>query len=406
MAAAPRSHQVKDPLQFPIVLTAGFRIYFLAAGVFSVLAMLAWTIWLGVHAAGGAFVSEPFRMAPHLWHAHEMVYGYTVAVMAGFFLTAVPNWTGTREAAAAFVTFTALVWLLGRLVIWFSAALDPLFVALVDLAFIPLIASNILGKLTRKSQARNMVFLVLLCALFAGNLLMHLDWMGFMEEGALAGARLGVFTSAAMIAIIGGRVVPAFTRNVLLREGLESALPVSRIWLDRIGIFAALSAAAACLPFIPEMALGVVCFAAGAINLTRLLGWKGWMTIKKPILWILHASYLLLCAGYLMLGASFVFDVFGLASSLHLLATGAIGGMTLAMMTRASLGHSGRPLKASHATTVAYLAIIAASLVRSFGVLQWDYFTVMLVSGALWILGLGLFVGVYAPILILPRVSK
>ncbi|NNC27442.1 NnrS family protein, partial [Salinisphaera sp. USBA-960] len=141
------------------------------------------------------------------------------AVIAGFFVTAVPNWTGTKEAGSLFVIASGTVWLAGRVAIWFSNSIDPVIVAAVDLAFVPVLSTAVLGRLARKSQARNMVFLALLTALLTGNLMMHLEWIGWTDDTAQAGVRMGIFTSTAMIAIIGGRVVPAFTRNALLRAG-------------------------------------------------------------------------------------------------------------------------------------------------------------------------------------------
>ncbi|MEP5809260.1 MAG: NnrS family protein [Roseibium sp.] len=368
--------------------------------------MVMWSIWLGVHAGGGAFVAIPMSMAPHLWHAHEMMFGYTIAVMAGFFVTAVPNWTGTTEAGAKFVILSGSVWMLGRLAVWFSGLLDPLLVAVIDLSFIPILSTAIIGRLAQKSQVRNMVFLALLTALFAGNLLMHLDWIGWADGTAEIGVRLGILTSAPMIVIIGGRVVPAFTRNALNRENYKGGLPRSFVWLDRASILLALLTAVASLPFVPDQVFGSICLAAGTTNLARLFFWKGLATLGNPIVWILHAAFLLLCAGYLGYGIAVLFDSISPVAALHLIAAGAIGSMTLAMMTRASLGHSGRSLHVSGTIVAAYLSVITAALIRALGTLYWDYFPVMLVSGGFWTLGFGLFVLVYAPILSQPRVSR
>ncbi|WP_428643960.1 NnrS family protein [Roseibium sp.] len=401
-----QSQRPETPGRIETLFSAGFRFYFLAAGVFSVFAMLVWTLWLGLLATGETVAPLPMAMMPQLWHAHEMVYGYTAAVMAGFFVTAVPNWTGTKEAGRNFVTISGLVWLAGRLAVWFSAVIDPIIVAVIDLAFVPVLSTAILGRLAQKSQTRNMVFMALLTALFAGNLLMHLDWIGWTEGTAEAGVRIGIFTAAAMIAVIGGRVVPAFTRNALLREGNEEALPVSRPWLDKAGILLPVAAILGNLPFVPEAIFGWLCLAAGGVTLARLAGWQGWRTLNSPIVWILHAAFLLLGAGYLAYGAALVSGAFDAIAALHLLAAGAIGSMTLAMMTRASLGHAGKPLKVSPPIALAYVCVIAAALVRAFGLLIFDYFEVMIVSGGLWILAFGLFTRIYFPILTTPRASK
>jgi uncharacterized protein involved in response to NO len=406
MMATHRFGALGTPNRIPTVLTAGFRFFFLSAGIFSVFAMLAWTVWLGVHAAGGTFVSTPMSMAPHLWHAHEMVYGYTAAVIAGFFVTAVPNWTGTKEAGSLFVIVSGTVWLAGRFAIWFSNGIDPVIVAAVDLAFVPVLSTAVLGRLARKSQARNMVFLALLTALLTGNLMMHLEWIGWTDDTAQAGVRMGIFTSTAMIAIIGGRVVPAFTRNALLRSGYQGSLPVSHVWLDRCSILLVLLAALTFLPFVPEALTGGLCLAAGVVTLLRLAGWQGWAARKEPILWILHAAYLLLGTGYLVYGVSVLTGEYSETAALHLLAAGAIGSMTLAMMTRASLGHAGLPLRVSRPIVLAYVLLIAAALVRSFGLTALGYFETMLLSGSLWVLAFGLYVWVYFPILTTPRTPK
>ncbi len=403
MAATHKSQDTTGQIRFPAVLSAGFRFYFLCAGLFSVFAMMAWTIWLAVHAAGGAFVSEPMAMALHLWHAHEMVYGYTVAVMAGFFITAVPNWTGTREAGAIFVTASGLVWLLGRFAIWFSSALDPVVVAVLDLAFIPVLSTAILGRLAQKAQLRNAIFLFLLSALFIGNLLMHTDWIGWTGGTAEAGVRVGIFASAAMIAIVGGRVVPAFTRNALNRLPHPGPLPQTSAWSERLGILLPVLVVLASLPFVPPILFGCLCLAAGAVNFIRLIGWKGWLVRRSPILWILHVAFFLLAAGYLVYGSNLIFEYLSEAAALHLIAAGAVGSMTLAMMTRAALGHSGRPLNVSGSITVAYVTVIAAALVRTFGTATLGYFQTMLLSGGLWTAAFLIFVWVYFPLLTMPR---
>ncbi|QDG79345.1 NnrS family protein [Labrenzia sp. PHM005] len=406
MVEAAMSKDGKSQIQFPVVFTAGFRFFFLFAGLYAVFAMVAWVFWLGVHAAGGAFLALPINTAPHLWHAHEMMFGYTVAVMAGFFVTAVPNWTGSNEAGPAFVMIAGLVWLSGRIAVGMSSVLDPLLVAAIDLAFVPVLSIAIFGRLAQLSQLRNVIFLFLLAALFIGNLFMHLEWLGWAGGNTEAGVRLGIFASAAMIAIIGGRVVPAFTRNALNRAGHTGKLPASHKWLDRVGILSALLAVLACLPFVPEQVLGLICLVAGGVNLARLFGWVGLKTLNNPILWVLHVAYLLLGAGYIVYGSSILFAVLPETAALHLLAVGAVGCMTMAMMTRASLGHSGRPLIAPAPISIAYVLIIAGALVRTFGTQFVEYYTVMFLSGGLWIAAFSLYLGVYFPILTTPRKQK
>ncbi len=389
------------PSEIPAIFTAGFRFFFLAAGLFAVFAMAAWLFWLGVHAAGGA-ITEPWQsMGPQLWHAHEMIYGYTVAVIAGFFLTAVPNWTGAAPARALFVSLTGSVWLAGRIAIWFSGLLDPVVVALIDLAFVPLLALKIGGNLIKRTQARNLVFLILLTMLFTGNLLMHLDWIGLPGGDAEAGIRLGLLVSVAMIVIIGGRVIPGFTRNALNRAGHSGKMPVSHPLADRIGIASAVLTALAAGIDAPPLAIGGLAAIAAISNGIRLFGWQSRFTLKEPILWSLHLAFLLLVAGYAALALAHLAGHPGEIGALHLLAIGAGGGMTLAMMTRASLGHTGRALVVAKPIALAYAAIAIAALIRGCGptLLPDHYYAVMFVSGALWTAAFAIFFAVYLPIL-------
>jgi len=396
---------VPDKPGGPIILQAGFRFYFLSAGVFAILAMLAWVGWLIVHDMGGTFASLPMEMPPHQWHAHEMIFGYIVAVMAGFFLTAVPNWTGAPSARTYFVATTGAVWIAGRIALWASADIPALVVALIDLAFIPLLTLKIGGNLLRKTQMRNVVFLALLIAMFTGNALMHLEWLGYLEGGADRGARFGLLTSAAMIVIIGGRVVPGFTRNALNRAGHQGTLPYSRPYLDRPAILIACLAAISSALDLPPLVLGLLCLFVGLFNLARLSGWFGHLVLGAPILWVLHAAYLLLSLSYLVLASGYLADWVGEVAGLHLMAIGGVGVMTLAMMTRASLGHTGRPLKVHRLIVAAYLCLIAAALVRSSASGLIDYFQIMYISAAFWIAAFGLYFWVYFPILSADRKS-
>ena len=392
---------------FPVFVRAGFRFYFLAAGCFAVISMSAWLVWLAVHAMGGTFVRPMMSMAPHLWHAHEMVYGYTVAAIAGFFLTAVPSWTGAKSARELYIIGTGLVWLAGRVAIWFSASFDPVLVAAVDLAFIPLLSLKFAGNLLKRTQARNLVFLLLLALLFAGNLRMHLDWLGLAGGDAEAGIRLGLLTSVAMIVIIGGRVIPGFTRNALNRRGHTGRLPTLNPHADRVAVASAVLLAFLAGLNVPGPVLGVVAAVAAIANAARLAGWRGLAVRREPILWSLHLAFCLVVLGYAVLAGAHLSGQLSEIAALHLLAIGAVGGMTLAMMTRASLGHTGRALIVARPIALAYLTIATAALVRAVGVELFPaaYYEVMFVSGGLWITGFALFVWVYVPILGTPKRS-
>ncbi|HQF31489.1 MAG TPA: NnrS family protein, partial [Hyphomicrobiales bacterium] len=208
MTMASSNAAARGP-KVPIFLTAGFRFFFLAAGLYAILAMAAWLSWLGIHAAGGAVVTPTMAMAPHFWHAHEMIMGFAVAVISGFFLTAVPNWTNTAPARAAFVSSVGGLWLAGRLAMWFSAFLPAFLVAVVDLAFLPALTVRLAINMRNNPQPRNVVVVGLLGIVTIGNLMMHLEWTGITDDTAASGARLALFTIGGLIAVIGGRVTPS-----------------------------------------------------------------------------------------------------------------------------------------------------------------------------------------------------
>ncbi|GMG84392.1 NnrS family protein [Paralimibaculum aggregatum] len=375
-----------------IVFGEAFRVFFLAAALFAVAAMVYWEVWLGVHAAGGMVTRTAFAPPPHHWHAHEMIYGYGAAVLGGFFLTAVPNWTGGRTAPLPFLAAVAGLWLLGRAAVWASGGLAPWLVAIADLAFAPALGLRLALMLARRPKPQNLMVLALLAIFWSGNLAVHLDWTGVWPGAAEAGLRAGLLTLTALIAVIGGRIIPAFTTNAMRKAGRETGLPRTGRRLDAPAVAAAILLPLLLLAGAPEPALAGAAGATGLLALLRLAGWRGWWTRHAPILWTMHLAYLLLGLGYLALAAAQL----GLASevgALHLLAIGGIGGMTLTVMTRAGLGHSGRPLAAPPAVVAGFLCLLGATGLRalaSFGSLA-AYYPATLGAGALWITAFALF---------------
>lgn len=384
----------------------GFRIFFLAAGVAAVLAMIVWTGWLTVHALGGMVSDMPFAMAPHHWHGHEMIFGYGAAAAAGFFLTAVPNWTGTPGARQATIAAAALVWLAGRTAVWMSGSLPPGLVAGIDLAFLPFLGAKIASQLIKRPKPQNMMFLALLALIWAGNLIVHLDWIGWPGGDAVSGLRLGLMGLCAMIAVLGGRITPAFTRNALIRAGREDHLPRQIARLDLAGSAAAIAVPVALLLRLPDAVTGAVALIAGALALARLSGWRGWVMRGDALVAMLHVAYALLGLGWVVWGLASL----GLGSevaALHLLAIGAVGGMTLAVMGRASLGHTGRPLVAPAPLVWASVMLPLAALLRWIGSVWFAaYYPAVIAAGVIWCLAFALFVAVYLPILTGPRLAR
>lgn len=391
-----------------LIFAEPFRIFFLSAGLFAVFAILVWEIWLGVHFAGGMVNDLPFAAAPHLWHGHEMIFGYAGAALGGFFLTAVPNWTGARSAAQWFVTTAALVWLAGRIAIWFSGTLDPVLVAVIDLAFLPFLGVKIALMLIKRPKPQNVAFLAFLSVIWVGNLMVHLEWIGVTDDTLATGLRVGLLGLCLMIAVLGGRVTPAFTRNAMKRQDVpEDHLPNGSKLFDRGAIiFTALSMLAT-LFSAPQAVIGFLFLIAGIAQFGRIFFWSPAWTLAQPILWALHLAMGMLGLGLVLAGAA-EFGIGSEVGALHVLGIGAVGGMTLAMMSRAVLGHTGRALHAPVPVAVAY-GVIALAAVLRWAASVWAgdfYFPAMLITGALWIAGFLLYAVTLWPAFTQPRPGR
>lgn len=372
------------------LLEHGYRAFFMLAGIFAVVSMAVWAAWIALDAA--------FTLPLH-WHAHEMIFGYATAAIAGFFLTAVPSWTGTPEATRAYIATGVGVWLAGRLAVGFSDSLGPIPTAVIDLAFLPFLCTKVVTQLFRRPKPQNLMLVGLLGIVWTGNFVFHLGLAGISGADPQSGLRAGLLGLTSIIAVIGGRVVPAFTRNAMIRAGVEDRLPTSRRPFEAAGIVLAVLLAILHLLPVSETLIGGVAILAGLAQLARLAGWRGVMTLRQPILWSLHLAFGMLAIGYVALSLSYFLWLDEIAA-LHVLGIGAVGGMTLAVMSRAILGHSGLPLSVSPATATAYFLVAAAACVRvgAEGVAEQFYLPVLLGSAVLWVLAFTLFLRVYWPI--------
>jgi uncharacterized protein involved in response to NO len=377
------------------ILSDGYRPFFLMAGIMAAV----WVpLWLLVQQGAGQSASY---LPANVWHAHEMIFGYAVAVLSGFLLTAGRNWTGLATARGPWLAGLALLWLAGRILL-LTDIVPPDLAAAVDLAFLPALAIAMAVPLLRARSYRNLVFLAILAALFALNLLVHLGARGALEWDSLRIFRIALDLFAVVIAIVGGRIIPSFTRNAL------PAAPIrARAWLDAPAMAALALLVVLDLATEPGVATGVVALAAAALHALRLSGWGGLATRRTPILWVLHIGYLWLVAGLALRGLSALIEAVPPSAALHALGAGAVGTMTLAMMTRVALGHAGRPLKAARPIVLAYWLVIAAAALRvAAACLEGTGGDHMLIaSGASWSAGFVIFVVIYAPLLMRPRLS-
>lgn len=381
------------------LVSAGYRVFFFLAGVWAVIAMTLWEAWvagLGV---------EPYAMAPSEWHAHELIFGYGSAALAGFLLTAAPNWTRAANASSAFFAVVSGLWLAGRLALWVSGSLPLWLVAVVDLSVLPVVAGKVLGMLLKRPKPPQMLILAAITVVWVADLFMHLDWLGVLPGGAWTGARAGVLALAALIVILGGRVTPAFTRNAMIRAGREERLPVNPMPLAAMSIAPALLAPLALLAGFDSVAAGAVLL-AGLLALVRVALWRGGWTLRQPILWALHLSYALTALGLVLWGLA-GFGIGQELAALHLLAIGGVAGMTLAVMSRAALGHSGRALVAPRAVALAYGLVPLAAGLRMVGIWVPDVsLPAVLAAGAVWVLAFALYTFALMPVFWGPKVTE
>ena len=381
----------------PIILSAGFRPFFLAGAVWAVVAI---PLWLAAY-SGGAVV--PTLLQPLVWHAHEMVFGFGAAVVAGFLLTAIPNWTGRLPLQGWPLLTLVLLWAIGRIVVLLSASIGAPLAAVADLAFPALFLAVVAREIIAGRNWRNLPMLVALTLLLASNLLVHLEALAVADTAAL-GNRLGIATLLMLIALVGGRIVPSFTRNWLTKRRPDATSPAPESALDRTALIVT-ALGLACWAFAPEAGFsGWVMLAAGGAAALRLSRWRGLHTAAEPLLLILHIGYGWLALGLLLLGIDLVSGVLPLGAALHALTVGAIGTMTLAVMTRATLGHTGRPLTAGPATVAIYVLITLAALLRFAAPFDPDTMAPLLsAAGAAWSGAFALFAVFYGGALTQPR---
>jgi len=381
-----------------------FRPFFLLGSLYAAVAMAAWLTWIGIHAADGELLWISTDFVVFRWHAHEMVFGYTLAAVAGFFLTAVPGWTGRKPAHGLTLAALVAVWIAGRAAVWFSTLLPAWAVATIDGAFAPFLLILVVRALGGGWSRRNVIFMPIIAGLIAANALVHLERLDLTDDTMATGHLLAIDMVLVLIGIIGGRIVPAFTTNQLRKRG-ETRLPVSRAPVEAIAVLSLVALALADLIVPGEAIVGWIAFVAALVHAVRFVGWRGHRVLDEPLLWVIHLGYVWLIAGLAMKGAALTFGSLAEATALHLLTVGAVGSMTLGVMTRAALGHTGRALRAPKPMVVAYVLISAAALARAGGpvLVPTDYNLTMLLAGALWIGAFAIYFAVFLPILTTPR---
>lgn len=374
----------------------GYRPFFTSAALWALVALALWLC-----ALSGA-LTLPTEFGPLAWHRHEMLFGFVGAVIAGFLLTAIPNWTGRLPIAGGPLASLFGLWLAARAAVLFSAQVGPLVAALLDVGFYVILAALAAREvLAAKNRNFPVVILVLLFAI--ANALDHAAAAGMIgDEGV--GARAAIAIVIVMISLIGGRVVPSFTRNWLVKQGAQRGLPTQPGRFDMIAIAATALAMAGWLiaPF--NTSVGYLMVLAAALQAFRLTRWSGVRAWRDPLVLVLHVGYAWVPVGLCLLGLSIVGTAVPRSGAIHALTAGAMATMILAVMTRATLGHTGRELKAGAATTLIYVLVTIGALGRvAAPLLPMDYILAIRLSGIAWGGAFLLFLLVYGPKLIGPR---
>ena len=377
----------------------GFRPFFLLAGVY---ALVSIAMWLRVY-LGGTSPLPP--LPPQYWHGHEMIFGFISAAIAGFLLTAVPSWTGRTGVAGFRLMILTILWLVGRVAFFMGDVLPiPLFAA-AELAFVPVLILMLAPALVGSGN-RNWPMLLVLAALWMSDVM----FIAGLYKGDALVSRNALLAALNLVlllmTVIGGRIVPAFTRNALRAASKDVSLRSSKV-VDHLVIVSMLTYGLFDVFSGDSTTTAVIAVLTAGLQLWRLLGWQGWRTMHQPIVWVLHLGYAWIPVG-LALKAAWIVGGFGWAAYWqHAFGIGAASMMIVAVMTRAALGHTGRSLKVHGLITIAYGLLALAAVVRVFGttLFPFHYSTVVLMAGVLWVSAFVPYLFIYAPILLRKRVD-
>ena len=373
----------------------GFRVFFALAGLSALILIVLWNaIFKGTLTVDNYF-------ANNYWHAHEMLLGYSVAVIAGFLLTAVKNWTGKPTLTGDKLAGLALLWLYGRILPFYSGLLPDALIAAIDFSFLPVLAYQISKPIMQAKHFKSLIFIGLLLLLTLGNGLLHAEILGLYQNTALTGIQLIVATIILLILIIAGRVFPFF-----IERGLHGTLLIRNPLLDALSISSAVAVFALQLWGVSGTFLALTAIFAVIVNIARLSAWYVHRIWYVPLLWILYVGYGWIVIGFILMVLS-AYAWVSATLSLHAFTVGGIGVLTLGMMARVSLGHTGRALRASNAMAIAFVLINLATLLRVLLPLVLpDWYTLLIYGSTLsWLAAFSLFMFVYAPILTSPRID-
>ena len=388
--SAPAALQRRRDYAGPALFAYGFRPFFLAAGLWAAFGILLWLPqFLGL-------VTVPTVFSALDWHIHEMLYGYVAASIAGFLLTAIPNWTGRLPVSGWPLAGLAALWLAGRVAILFSADIGGVLAAAIDVSFLVTLAAVAAREIIAGKNWRNLRVLIVLGVLAAGNIVFHVE---VLTKGAADyGIRIALGAVVGLIMLIGGRIVPSFTNNWLARNNPgRKPVPFSRFDMAAIAGSVAALVAWIAAPF--SAVRGVLLLVAGALQVVRLARWAGDRTVRDRLVLILHVAYAFIPLGFLLSGAAILWPQVPASAGIHAWTAGAVGLMTLAVMTRATLGHTGNALHAGPVTQTIYALVFLAAVLRIVAAFTGSLALLDYAGGA-WIIGFATFAVVYGRLLV------
>lgn len=395
MASSQLSYRSDLKVSYQAFFSFGFRPFFLFGALFAIVLMIGWVLQL--RGVSFSVASVPNYYPGVLWHSHELIFGFATAIISGFLLTAVGNWTGQKMLSGHGLLVLLLLWLAGRIAPFLP--LEPMVIALVDLAFYPLLTLAIAIPILKSANLRNMVFIIFCGLLILMNLLVHFDRLGI----APGMAHLGIYGALNIIVlvmlIIGGRVIPFFTERATPEYSGKQIPFVEKLILP-----------VAVITFLNDLWQPLAIWAYGLSGLLALLlllrvgGWFDRKLLSNPLLWILHAGYLMIALGFL-LRATLPLNGLSPFIYVHALTVGGIGLLTLGMMSRVSLGHTGRPLTLPKVMSIAFYTLLLAVIVRVFVMAFVQKTFLYDVAATFWVLAFGIYIFTYLPALVSPRVD-
>jgi len=381
------------PIQFHTFFSYGFRPFFSSAALFAGLSIL---IWIAEFAGLSSLAHG--ELDAITWHSHEMMFGYLGAVLAGFTLTAVANWTGRPPVSGLPLVFLFLIWLAGRvsMALAFTGTVALTSAVLIDVIFLPALVFVFGREVVAGGNKRNLVVVAAVGLFGVANILFCLDVLGMFANDYWL--RLGLGVAGVLISLIGGRIIPAFTRNWLAARGQKIQIPEMGL-VDKIALVMTVLGVVLWTALPDEPLTGLMLVLAGIGLMARLTRWHGLKTVQEPLLGGLHLAYIFLASSLVLIGGSILQpDLVPFSSGLHLLTAGTIGLMTFVVMTRAALGHTNQPLTSSPVITTALVLVAGGALLRAAAPWTNDiYMPLMYASAITWSLGFLLFAATFGP---------